>query len=113
MYSYYIVYVKLQQIIFQNINTSSHQHIKNINICYPEILCSVNQINLNNFNSQVYYYVCLTFVISEKYYQLVKTLKINRSFWCMKLYQNKYENEYSLITKNLNSLAHISEDDTN
>ena len=40
MYLYYIVYVKLQQIIFQNINTSSHPHIKSINFCYPEILCS-------------------------------------------------------------------------
>ena len=27
----YIVFVKLQQIIFQNIITSSHPHIKNIN----------------------------------------------------------------------------------
>ena len=35
MYSYCIVYVKLQQIIFQNIK---HPHIKNINFCYAEIL---------------------------------------------------------------------------
>ena len=40
MYSYYIFYVKLQQIIFQYINISSHPHIKNINFCYAEILCS-------------------------------------------------------------------------
>ena len=81
MYSYYIVYVKLQQIIFQYINTSWHQHIKNINFCNAQILCSdwktfdqnntvvqsmlsVNQFKRFNLNSQVYYYVCLTFVIA-------------------------------------------------
>ena len=72
MYSYYIVYVKLQQIIFQYINTSWHPHVKNINFCNAQILCSdwktsdknntvvqsmlsVNQFKRFNLNSQVYY----------------------------------------------------------
>ena len=35
MYLYCIVYVKLHQIVFQNINTST---LKYINFCYAEIL---------------------------------------------------------------------------
>ena len=81
MYSYSIVYVRLQQIIFQYINTSWHPHIKNINFCHAQIPCSewktssdqnntvvqsmlsVNQFKRLNLNLQVYYYVCLTFAI--------------------------------------------------
>ena len=67
-------------------NTSWHSHIYKfkfiyINFCNAQILCSdwktsdqnntvvqsmlsVNQFKRFNLNSQVYYYVCLTFVIS-------------------------------------------------
>ena len=66
----YVVFVKLQQIIFQNIITSSHLHI-NIILWYNQCFLLIGF----NINSHVYFYYCLTFVRSK----------------------HMYENEYSLI----------------